>query len=399
MFNIGEYLDENGFLLSYNKENVVNSFISEMERKLQGKNSSLGMLSSHIKSDGNIRTNEKVIVIDAGGTNLRISTLYFNSNFEVVIDDFFKTDMPGVINEVNKDQFYTEIAKAVYPYITYSNKIGFCFSYPVDLESSSEGKILNMCKEIKSSNVVGSYVCKNLNKKIVALGGQSKKITLLNDSTATLLAGVVADRTKKWDSYIGVILGTGSNSCYIEESIINVESGWFNNNIRGKFDIELDNESNNPGSYYFEKATSGAYLGKLATLIFKDLYNKGVINSKIDKLSTKEINDFLYDSINSKICIKEEKGVFKEVIERVVERSSLNLAINLASLIIKVGKGKSKDKPICITADGTTFYSLKNYQQRVERYLDSILDDKYHYKIVKVDKAPVIGAAIAALSN
>ncbi len=155
-----------------------------MDSKLKGDISSLGMLTSYIKTGGYIKSNEKVIVIDAGGTNLRVSTLYFNDKKDVVIDNFYKTTMPGVNKETTKDQFYTEIAKAILPFNNYSNKVGFCFSYPVELDSSSDGTIINMCKEIKTIDVVGTKVCKNLNNKIVELGGDKKTFTLLNDSTA-----------------------------------------------------------------------------------------------------------------------------------------------------------------------------------------------------------------------
>lgn len=399
MFEISNFLDNNGFSLDIDRIEIVNNFIKQMKNKLEGNNSSLGMLCSYIKTEHSLKLNEKVIVIDAGGTNLRISALYFNENKVPIIEGFTKLVMPGVEKQVSKDEFYKSIAEALLPFEDYSSKIGFCFSYPVELQDSSDGIILRMCKEIKAPEVVGTHVCKSLNEKILELGGKNKEFILLNDSTSTLLAGYVSKPNMEWDGYIGFILGTGSNSCYIDDYIINVESGWYDGIPRGKYDIQLDEESINPGSYFMEKATSGAYLGSLATYIFKDLMKKGYVRSDVSELSTKSINDFLINPESSLICSIEDIPVFKEVIDRIIERSALYVAINLVSLIIKGGKGSAADRPVCIAADGSTFYNLVNYRKRVSKYMDEMLSEKYYYQFVKVDNAPVVGAAVASLTN
>lgn len=397
MFNINEYLDIYGFDLNIDKKSILHHFIKDMENKLKGEESSLGMLNSYINTDGKLNNNSRVIVIDAGGTNLRVSALYFDNENNPVIEHFKQVYMPGTKGEVSLNKFFTEIAELIIPLDSYSNKIGFCFSYPVELENSSEGTVIKLCKEIIAPEVLGAKVCENLNRAIINLGGSKKKITLLNDSTATLLAGVSSDSRVSWDSYIGFILGTGSNSCYIEDYIINVESGWFDGVKRGNFDIELDKKSINPGSYFLEKMCSGAYLGQLATYVLKDLYSKGAIKSVVNNLSTKDINDFLIGK--SSIFFEGDKEILYKVIDRIIERSALYIGINLAALIIKSGKGSNKSHPVCITADGSTFYNLKEYQLRVENYLKELLNEKYHYKFVRVENAPVIGAAIAALSD
>jgi len=101
---------------------------------------------------------------------------------------------------------------------------------------------------------------KDLNVDIVAI---------LNDSSGTLVNGVYLDR----DCAVGLILGTGSNACYIEKSnkyekwvnrdkaydnvkevIVNMECGGFGDNgvidfIKTKFDREIDHDSLFPNSY------------------------------------------------------------------------------------------------------------------------------------------------------
>jgi hypothetical protein len=51
---------------------------------------------------------------------------------------------------------------------------------------------------------------------------------------------------------------------------------------------------------------------------------------------------------------------------------------------------------ICV--EGSTFYQLKNYQERIKHYLDSLsrhLSIEYHF--VKVEQASLTGAGIAGL--
>jgi hexokinase len=57
--------------------------------------------------------------------------------------------------------------------------------------------------------------------------------------------------------------------------------------------------------------------------------------------------------------------------------------------------------PVCITAEGTTFYELKSLKAKVEFYLTSFLKEKHNrfVEIVSVKDATLIGAAIAGLTN
>jgi hexokinase len=85
---------------------------------------------------------------------------------------------------------------------------------------------------------------------------------LLNDTVATLLAGRAETSGRRFDSYIGFILGTGTNTAYVEQNanikkatdldpdksqIVNVESGGFGKAPRGKVDPAFDAASVSPG--------------------------------------------------------------------------------------------------------------------------------------------------------
>jgi hexokinase len=89
------------------------------------------------------------------------------------------------------------------------------------------------------------------------------------------------------------------------------------------------------------------------------------------------------------------------IMESVVERAALLASINLAAFILKSGKGSSPEKPVCITADGSTLYRVKDFKEKMESYLTRILTGEYerYFKIIKIENAPLIGAAIAGLTT
>ena len=56
--------------------------------------------------------------------------------------------------------------------------------------------------------------------------------------------------------------------------------------------------------------------------------------------------------------------------------------------------------PVCINADGTTYYKTKYLQRYTEQYLYEFLERKHHRytSFVKIDDSPILGAALAGLS-
>ena len=68
---------------------------------------------------------------------------------------------------------------------------------------------------------------------------------------------------------------------------------------------------------------------------------------------------------------------------------------------MKGQKGENPCAPVCIVAEGTTFYELKSLKSKVEFYLKSYLENKKqrYYELVNIENATLIGAAIAGLTN
>jgi hexokinase len=413
-------------------EKMCQIFLKEMEKGLAAETSSLAMLPTYIEIERQIPLNMPVIVMDAGGTNFRVATVSFDQDGSSKIENFKLFSMPGVKQQVSKNEFFNTMVGYLEEVVDKSEDIGFCFSYPIEIFPNKDGRVLYFSKEIKADEVAGNMIGENLNIAISSSGnGGKKNIILLNDTVATLLAGRADVKGMSFDTYIGFILGTGTNCSYIElnnnitktkdldpakSQIVNVESGGFGKAPQGKIDKDFDQSSNCPGMYTFEKMISGAYLGPLCLWTVRAAAEEGLLSKdsaenlkEIKEISTKDINDFMSDPeaksglLSSALQSAGEEGLATayHLIDRLIERAAKLTAINLSSVAIKSGKGQNPCRPVCIVAEGTTFYQLKSLKQRVEYYLkDYIVNEKgLFYEIINVENATLIGAAIAGLTN
>jgi len=430
---VKDFLKNNGMNPADIKiEQLCRVFIDEMEKGLTGKKSSLAMLPTYIETEQEIPKNKPVIVMDAGGTNFRVATVVFGDDGKAAIGNFKLFEMPGSKSKVGKTKFFSSMADYIKHVVKKSDSVGFCFSYPIEMFPSKDGLVLFFSKEIQAPEVEGQMIGENLNVAIRDAGlGSKKRIVLLNDTVATLLAGRADASGRAFDSFIGFILGTGTNCSYVEQNksitkkrelnpagsqIINIESGAFGKAPRGTIDKRFDKALVNPGVNIFEKMISGAYLGPIclwtiqaavqAKLFGADMAAKLI---QIKKLTTKDISDFMYNPQGSNTALSKAIRYVDErdcvslywLIDRMIERAAKLTAINLSGVAIKCGKGKNPTRPICIMAEGTTFYHLPSFRQRVECYLRQYLVEKksIFYEIINVENATLIGAAIAGLTN
>jgi hexokinase len=409
-----------------NIQQVVEIFTSEMLKGLEGTESSLRMIPTYIEAENEFLYDVPVVAIDTGGTNFRAARVVFNKNGKLEISNIVNARMPGLEGEISKAEFFQTIAGYVKALAEKSDRIGFCFSYPTEILPDKDGKLLQFCKEVQAPGVVGQLIGKNL---LETLGMSGKKIVLLNDTVATLLAGKSASYGREYDSFIGYILGTGTNTCYIESNrnilknpgldpnksqIINIESGNFGKAPRTDLDISFDNTTSNPGNYTFEKMFSGGYFGDLCLTTLKTAVNERVFCSvtasnimSLNELSSEDVNSFVCNSTSDRgplySCIKykaDEENCIK-IIENLIDRAAILAAANMASVVLKTNKGKSPNRPVLITVEGTTFYKMHNLRYYFEKYLGDYLNGERQrfYEFAEVQQSSLVGAALAVLIN
>jgi hexokinase len=410
----------------YDADTLVSAFHDEMDKGLAGKPSSLAMLPSFVSMPASPPSGSSVIVLDAGGTNLRAALVRFSQNSTPAIVSFTNSSMPGTDREVTKEEFFGRIADLLAPLLHESSRLGFCFSYPAAIDRQRDGTLLYWTKEIKAPQVVGQKVLANLaaSLRLRRLPVPSAML-VLNDTVASLMAGAAAVRFSPEYTYVGFILGTGTNTSYMESNAlitkekglpagasqaINVESANFGRVPRGDIDAAFDSTTSSPGKYLLEKMVSGAYLGPLCTAAIRVAASEGLIShhgagflKKLGGLETKELSLVIDRSFAKRPgfsgLAREDADVMAAITESIVERAAKISAINCAAAILRSSGTGAAKKKVCVSVDGSVYYKLPSFKDRTEKFLAEILKPRdVGYDIVKVDEAPVIGAAVAGLA-
>ncbi|MGN0833161.1 MAG: hexokinase [Kiritimatiellia bacterium] len=422
-----EFLADKGFTVAekIDRQELISTFLSEMEKGLRGEPSSLRMIPAYVGVDGRIPQGAKAAVLDAGGTNFRSAVV----SIPPQVEERKSMPMPGATSAVGEEEFYEAFAgelRRVSPKATV-RKYGWCFSYNCDATPELDAKLNCWTKGIKAPAIVGQYVGKELLKR---LGGG--EIAIVNDTVATLLAAKATEGDRTYSSYLGFILGTGTNTAYVEKNrnivkltgldpdgsmIINAESGSFDKFVQSDFDRAMDQKTMVPGHNPFEKMIAGGYLGGVGLEVYKAAAKEGLFSPKaaaaiggLGALETMDFDNFCAsyrkegreNPLDAIFADADDARMARRLGIPVFERAAVLTAVHLAAFCIKSGEGADASAPIAINADGSTYYKTRAipFAATVCRELDDLLVRRrnIHYCITpKVEDAPMVGAAIAAM--
>lgn len=426
---VRSFLTRNNLLAEQiDEENLLSFFMSEMDRGLAGQDSSLAMIPTYVQEVDHVAAGEKVIVLDAGGTNFRTCLISFDEEGRSVIEDFRKVPMPGVNSEVTKKEFFSILADNVERFVGRADRIGFCFSYAATITEDHDGVPIVFSKEIKAPQVIGQPVARCLLEELAGRGHDvsGMRYSVVNDTVATLLA-CKAGYGGPSSGSIGFILGTGTNTAYSEDigaigkidtpmkgrMIINVESGNLDLDL-GPADRSFFETTKNPGNYHFEKMISGAYIGPFAHHVIRMACDDGVFSpafvqrfNAIEPLTTTRMSHYLEDCHNQDYDLVRCVGSNEDdalslwlILRSIVERAGKLTAINLSAAVLRTDGGTNPRLPVVINADGTTFYKTAFMYDFTARYLYEFLEKRHgrFTRMIRLDDSPALGAAIAGLS-
>ena len=414
------------FLLKYQQhadnidyEATLQEFIDEMDRGLKGEESTLMMIPTYLSVSDSIELNKKVVAIDAGGTHLRIAKVSLKED-GYDIEDFKVQKMLGVERPLTKEEFLDELSELLLPYLNDCDKVGFCFSFPSEITPDRDGIVLSFAKEVNVSGCEGMHIGAEL-KRVLKEKGVEKDIqfALLNDTVATLLGGPLKNDV---DGHIGFILGTGTNTAYLEKTaaitkinaegsnmIINMESGMYGKAQRGYFDQLVDSKSTIPNDQLFEKMISGAYLGKIIREIllqafYEDFFNTNSSILQLPEFDMAAVSRFIAepkgDNLLAQACYDDnDREVMMEFIDRALERAAKLVSINLLGIMERADYGN--DAPCQIVVEGSTFHKSILFQKKIIRYLEEEGKAKRgrDYILDKGEDVNMIGSAKAVLCN
>ncbi len=408
-----------------NKESmlrIAKLFKETMEKGLDGEKTCLKMIPSYIgKPTG--KEQGTFMAIDMGGTNFRCTKFKIsNGNFEKVAEikhklinkeenyDLTKSD----IDEKQLFGFMAEsIGKLLEP--EESLYLGNTFSFPCRQEGINDAYLIQWTKEITTSGVEGNNINKLLEQALKAKNVNVKPVAILNDTVGTLLVAMYGYQTAD----IGSIMGTGHNTCYLENNhpltgkkmIVNTESASYNVGLPfTKYDEIIDKNSQVPGTQILEKMVSGYYMGSLLKEACKDLYqNKAIFTSEdvnTDAFFSQDItalmveNFILYPTKTKEQynCTLEDAEVIKKVSEAILNRAVRLVAVShMGILFHQENNGTSVKNKHVIAIDGTIYEKMPNAPKLMEEaFKEALGNDASNIEIKLVKDGSGLGAAIAA---
>ena len=387
---------------------------------LESEGRMLPMIPTYLKNSGAVPLGEKAVVIDAGGTNFRCALACFTAE-GCKIEEVKKMPMPGIGQSASWEEFISFVADAIMPYMDRADKIGFCFSYSADITPEIDGRVIRIDKEVVITGSEGKLVGASLIEELERRGCRGKSVVILNDTAAVLL-GVSATLDKeRYSGFIGQINGTGTNTCCIvplekigklgaagsDGVIVNIESGLYDGFARGDFDLELDCESNNPGSKHMEKMTSGVYLGALCGIMFRAAVNEGVMSDEsldriaaLGRFDASVIDRWASGEGFEELGIGGEDARFmQDLCLAAFDRSARCMCVNLTAIALLTGEGK--DKPVCVCAEGSLVQKSRHFRPMLERYLEEYTLGVFGRKLEMTVgyETTLPGAAAAVLLN
>ena len=391
-------------------------WLDAMERGLRGWDSSMHMLPTFVRPDCESRDNDPVIVMDAGGTNLRtalvrlgadgVETLYFN-----------KTAMPGSTKPLTADEFFQALAQQLLPIADRVPRACLCFSYPCRIRPDGDGELIALCKELQVTGASGALVCARLEAALQALGaGGTRRWRLINDTVAALLGAAAVAPAGRYSGFLGFILGTGVNLCYGEQAVnitkspeamrwgglmaVNTECGCFAGLPQGSIDRALDAASALPGDHLAEKMISGGYLADVLLCTLQAAEREGLLPEgavRLPRLTMRQYDALMEGRLPEGFSDGCDVAFCCGLAEGILQRAALFSASMLA---VAVKRMQSADnRPLCICAEGTTVNRTPTFLARIRALLEQEVTAKGGpaLEFVTLADATLAGSALAAM--
>ena len=267
------------------------------------KESTIKMFLTYVRSLPNNEEQGQYLALDLGGTNFRVLLVEFTSSKQKILD-CERHEIPNDLRFGSGQSLFDFIAERVIQFairhqlVGVRIALGFTFSFPLHQHGLAEATLVRWTKSFNCSGVVGFDVVRLLKAALKRKMHKSipyvDVVAIINDTTGTLISGALMDK----NCVIGLIVGTGCNSCYVEkleniekwpfnyseprQVVINTEWGAFGENnvldfIRTIWDRSLDYESVNAGKQTYEKMVSGMYLPELFRRVLLTLIERGVL--------------------------------------------------------------------------------------------------------------------------
>ncbi|MEE6479818.1 hypothetical protein FKM82_012383 [Ascaphus truei] len=355
------------------------------------------MLPTYVRATPDGTERGDFIALDLGGTNFRVLYVQVDSKEERGVQITSKTfSLPQEVIQGTGEKLFDHIVDCISDFQLANNlqgkklPLGFTFSFPCRQTSLDQGILITWTKGFSASGCVGQDVVRLLREATIRKGNSDLLvIALVNDTVGTMMSCGYDDPACE----IGLIVGTGTNACYMEEMrnvelvdgdegqmCINMEWGAFGDNgclkdIMTSFDQDVDEFSINPGKQRYEKMISGMYLGEIVRQILIVLTKHGILfGGKIsqrlqtrDLFPTKFLSLIESDTLGlvqvRSILIQlglrstcDDTVLVKEVCRTVSQRAAELCAAGIAAVVEKIRENRRLGHlKVTVGVDGTLY--------------------------------------------
>ncbi|XP_074557250.1 hexokinase-3-like [Curcuma longa] len=322
--------------------------------------------------------------------------------------------------------------------------LGFTFSFPVKQLSVSSGLLIKWTKGFSIKDDVGRDVAQCLNEAMLKAGLNMQVAALVNDTVGTLALCHYGDE----DTVAAVIIGTGTNACYLERTdaiikcqglltnsgvmVVNMEWGnfWSSHLPKTSYDISLDNESSNPNDQGFEKMISGMYLGEIVRRVLHRIAEESEILSDAaqslsvpfvlraplvaamhedDSPDLREVGRILEEHLKMYGVSMNAKRLIVHVCDIVTRRAARLAAAGIVGILKKLGRdgsggvasGRTKGKPrrTVVAVEGGLYTGYSMFREYLNEAVGEILGEEVaRYVLLRrcVDGSGIGAALLAA---
>ncbi|CAG2100784.1 unnamed protein product [Medioppia subpectinata] len=308
--------------------------------------------------------------------------------------------------------------------------LGFTFSFPCRQEGLTRARLVQWTKGFACKGVEGQDVVELLRASIRKRGVEIDVMAVVNDTTGTLMSCAHKNR----ECRVGVIVGTGTNACYMESVpnaelfadefaaptdgvIVNTEWGAFGDNgvldfVRTDWDDEVNTYSLNKGRQLFEKMISGMYMGEMVRSIVASLTRQGLLFE--GKGSEKLFTPHCFQSAFVSWIESEPKGVFIQTrkamaemdlshaseddlfsVQMICERISTRAA-HLVSAAIATVLNKMRRPFTVVGVDGSVYRYHPHFHDLMAAKTAELTDPAYRFEMMLSEDGSGRGAALVA---
>uniref|UniRef100_A0A672TH06 hexokinase n=1 Tax=Strigops habroptila TaxID=2489341 RepID=A0A672TH06_STRHB len=396
--------------------------------------SSVRMLPTYVRATPDGTERGEFLALDLGGTNFRVLVVRVAEDSIRMASEIYV--IPTSIIQGTGVELFNHIVECIMDFQLKQDlmeqilPLGFTFSFPCQQLGLDKAVLLSWTKGFNASGCVGQDVVQLL--RDAALRKQHftlKVVAVVNDTVGTMMSCGYDDPKCE----IGLIVGTGTNACYMEEMrnvgtvegnegrmCINMEWGAFGDNgcldhIFTNFDQMVDEKTINPGKQRFEKLISGMYLGEIVRYILLAMVEKRVLfrGKPCPKLQTKDIfqTKFLSTIEIDGLALKkvlailrdldlhasfEDSVLVREVCQTVSLRAAQLCAAGMAAVVEKMRENRGLDQLIVtVGVDGTLYKMHPHFSQNLQQTLQ-VLAPKCSVTFLQSEDGSGKGAALVA---